>query len=76
MDTARIGAGRLVCRKDDQKRPVSCMYLDSGRSLGQVLFVIRYYSVNSDSTSDVEKMWSASCVAHAASERGRAQCIA
>ena len=69
MDTARNSADRLVGHANRQGP-----WLAPGqRSLagpGIRDFLIRYYFVNSDSTSDVERRWSASCVAQAASERG------
>ena len=68
MDTARTGAGRVVGHANRQGP-----WLAPGeRSLagpGIRDFLIRYF-VNSDSTADVERRWSASCVAQAASERG------
>ena len=64
IDTARNSAGRPVGHANRQGP-----WLAPGqRSLagsGIRDFLIRYF-VNSDSTSDVERRWSASCVAQAA----------
>ena len=68
MDTARNGAGKLV-KHANRQGPWLAPGQRSLAGPGIRDFLIRHF-VNSDSTSDVERRWSASCVAQAASERG------